>query len=80
MHAVVLAGGYATRLWPITRHRPKMLLPVGETTVIDRILTELEEDDRIEHVYLSTNENFADDFRSHSRPYTMINPDDSSFS
>lgn len=65
MHAVVLAGGYATRLWPITRHRPKMLLPVGETTVIDRILTELEEDDRIEHVYLSTNENFADDFRSH---------------
>ncbi|UPM42004.1 nucleotidyltransferase family protein [Halocatena salina] len=65
MHAVVLAGGYATRLWPITRHRPKMLLPVGETTVIDRILTELEGDDRIENVYLSTNESFADDFRSH---------------
>lgn len=65
MHAVVLAGGYATRLWPITRHRPKMLLPVGETTVIDRILTELEGDDRIEHVYLSTNESFAADFDSH---------------
>ncbi|RRJ28256.1 sugar phosphate nucleotidyltransferase [Halocatena pleomorpha] len=65
MHAVVLAGGYATRLWPITRHRPKMLLPVGETTVIDRILTELEGDDRIENVYLSTNENFAAEFKSH---------------
>lgn len=65
MYAVVLAGGYATRLWPITRHRPKMLLPVGETTVIDRILTGLEEDDRIEHVYLSTNEHFAADFQSH---------------
>lgn len=65
MHAVVLAGGYATRLWPITRHRPKMLLPVGETTVIDRILTELEDDDRIEHVYVSTNESFADDFEEH---------------
>jgi glucose-1-phosphate thymidylyltransferase len=65
MKAVVLAGGYATRLWPITRNRPKMLLPVGETTVIDRILGELEADDRIEEVYLSTNERFADDFEAH---------------
>ena len=61
MKAVVLAGGYATRLWPVTRNRPKMLLPVGETTVIDRILVELERDDRIEDVFVSTNERFADD-------------------
>lgn len=65
MDAVVLAGGYATRLWPLTRNRPKMLLPVGETTVIDRILGELERDDRIEGVYLSTNERFVEDFREH---------------
>jgi glucose-1-phosphate thymidylyltransferase len=65
MKAVVLAGGYATRLWPITRHRPKMLLPVGETTVIDRILQELEDDDRIDDVFVSTNERFADDFEAH---------------
>ncbi len=65
MHAVVLAGGYATRMWPVTRHRPKMLLPVGETTVIDTILEELEADDRIEDVYVSTNERFAEDFQSH---------------
>jgi glucose-1-phosphate thymidylyltransferase len=65
MKAVVLAGGYATRLWPLTRHRPKMLLPVGETTVIDRVLGELESDDRIEDVFVSTNERFAEDFQSH---------------
>ncbi len=65
MHAVVLAGGYATRLWPITRHRPKMLLPVGETTVIDSVLSDLEADERIDHVYLSTNERFADTFETH---------------
>ncbi|MFD1587034.1 sugar phosphate nucleotidyltransferase [Halorientalis brevis] len=65
MDAVVLAGGYATRLWPVTKHRPKMLLPVGETTVIDRILTELETDDRIENVYVSTNERFAAEFEAH---------------
>ena len=63
--AVVLAGGYATRLWSVTRNRPKMLLPIGETTVIDRVLAELEADDRIEDVYVSTNERFAEDFLEH---------------
>ena len=65
MKAVVLAGGYATRLWPITKHRPKMFLPVGETTVIDRIFEQLEHDDRIDTVYVSTNERFADDFEAY---------------
>ncbi|SFB76069.1 glucose-1-phosphate thymidylyltransferase [Halobiforma haloterrestris] len=63
--AVVLAGGYATRLWPITRHRPKMFLPLGETTVLDRIYAELEGLDRIDEVYVSTNERFAPDFAAH---------------
>jgi len=65
MDAIVLAGGYATRLWPITRRRPKMLLPIGETTVIDGVLRSLEDDERIGTTYLSTNEAFADDFRAH---------------
>ncbi|WP_336338917.1 NDP-sugar synthase [Haloarcula brevis] len=65
MKAIVLAGGYATRLWPVTKHRPKMLLPVGDTTVIDRILGELEADNRISDVFVSTNERFAEDFRDH---------------
>ncbi len=65
MKAVVLAGGYATRLWPITRNRPKMLLPVGETTVIDRVLGELDADERIDDVFVSTNERFAEAFEKH---------------
>ncbi len=65
MDSVVLAGGYATRLWPITRHRPKMFLPVGESTVVDRVFTELEADDRIDDVYVSTNERFAGEFESY---------------
>jgi glucose-1-phosphate thymidylyltransferase len=39
-----------------------MFLPVGETTVIDRIFRELERDERIEEVFVSTNERFAADF------------------
>jgi glucose-1-phosphate thymidylyltransferase len=42
-----------------------MFLPVGDSTVIDRIFAELESDDRIDEVFVSTNERFADDFRSY---------------
>lgn len=63
MDAIVLAGGYATRLWPLTRDRPKMLLPIGEDTIIDGILSDLEADDRISNVYISTNEFFEDELR-----------------
>jgi glucose-1-phosphate thymidylyltransferase len=65
MDAIVLAGGYATRLWPITRNRPKMFLPIGQQTIIDRVLAPLEAHERIDDVYVSTNELFADDFRAH---------------
>ena len=65
MDAIVLAGGYATRMWPITRNRPKMLLPVGDTTVIDKTLAQLDADDDVEDVYISTNERFAADFENY---------------
>jgi len=64
MDAIVLAGGYATRLWPITKHRPKMLLPIGERTVIGTVFEKLERDERIRDVYVSTNEKFAGEFES----------------
>jgi glucose-1-phosphate thymidylyltransferase len=65
MEAVVLAGGYATRLWPITRHRAKPLLPLAGEPIVDRILRPLEDEPRVETVYVSTNERFADDFQKH---------------
>jgi glucose-1-phosphate thymidylyltransferase len=65
MDAVVLAGGFATRLWPITRHRPKMFLPIGDGTVIDRIFGDLEDDDRVDRVLVSTNQEFAEEFREY---------------
>ena len=37
MKAVIMAGGYATRLWPITKTKAKPLLPLGNKTIIDYI-------------------------------------------
>ncbi|WP_313690950.1 NDP-sugar synthase [Halorarum halobium] len=74
MKAVVLAGGYATRLWPITRHRPKMFLPVGEGTVIDQIFADLEADERIDEVFVSTNERFAERFEEYLAEATFEKP------
>ena len=74
MDAVVLAGGYATRLWPITRNRPKMFLPVGSETVIDATFADLEADDRVETVYVSTNERFAEAFERYLAERSLEKP------
>jgi glucose-1-phosphate thymidylyltransferase len=42
-----------------------MFLPVGDLTIVDRILTQLEDDSCIDDVYVSTNARFADEFRDH---------------
>lgn len=41
MKAVILAGGMGTRLRPLTCSRPKMLLPLGDSTLIEQLLNQL---------------------------------------
>lgn len=62
MNLLVLAAGYATRLYPLTRDRPKALLPVAGRPMLDWLLERLEPigfDAR----YVVTNARFADQFR-----------------
>lgn len=64
MKAIVLAGGHATRLWPLTRHRAKPLLPLGDQPIISYIIHELRDIPAVDEVLISTNAKFADDFET----------------
>lgn len=63
MKAIVLAGGHATRLWPVTKNRAKPLLPLGNRPIVDFIIEELEEE--VDDLIISTNEKFASDFEDY---------------
>ncbi|MEO5722891.1 MAG: sugar phosphate nucleotidyltransferase, partial [Ilumatobacteraceae bacterium] len=41
MRAVVLVGGFGTRLRPLTLTTPKPMLPVGHTSILERLVTNL---------------------------------------
>jgi len=65
MDSIILAGGYATRLWPITKHRAKPLLPLGGKPILNYILDELEEIEEIDKIYITTNERFESSFKDY---------------
>ena len=65
MKAVVLAGGFAKRMWPLTKERPKHLLPVAGRPMLDHVIDKLEPVRELDHIFISTNARFKDDFRSY---------------
>lgn len=61
MKAIILAAGYATRLYPLTENFPKPLLPVGGKPILDWLIDDLK--DSIDEFIVVTNHKFADIFR-----------------
>ncbi len=68
MKAVILAGGYATRLYPQTRDRPKHLLEVDGRPLLELLLERLPLGE-LDAVYVVTNAKFADLFREWAESY-----------
>ena len=62
MKTIVIAAGYATRLGELTRNFPKPLLKIGNTTILDRMLDDLDTIDDIDEHIVVTNHKFASIF------------------
>jgi glucose-1-phosphate thymidylyltransferase len=69
LDAVILAGGYGKRLWPITLNTAKPLLPVCGRPVIEYIMEKLDEIECIRNIIISTNLRFGDDFKRWAEKY-----------
>jgi glucose-1-phosphate thymidylyltransferase len=69
MKVVVLAAGYATRLYPLTLNQPKPLLPVAGKPMIEHVLDNLAPIGGIDQIYVVTNAKFAGHFQKWSEHY-----------
>lgn len=79
MKVLLLAAGYGTRLYPLTKDTPKPLLEVGDRPMVNHILDKVKELDDVEELLLVTNDKFYDRFQEWqstidtSWPVTILN-------
>jgi len=69
MKVIILAAGYATRLYPLTLTQPKPLLPVAGKPMIDYVLDNLAPIGGIDRIYVVTNAKFAGHFQTWADAY-----------
>lgn len=68
MRTFILAGGFAIRLWPLTEHRAKPLLPLVGKPILTHIIEKLPRDF---HVTVSTNASFEEHFNEWQKQQKM---------
>lgn len=62
MKAIVLAAGYVTRLYPLTKNQTKPLLKVGNKTILDHIVEKMNHVHVLDEVFILTNDKFTTHF------------------
>ena len=60
MKCIILAAGYATRLYPLTENFPKPLLKINDKPIIEWLMDDVS--DKINEFIVVTNHKFADIF------------------
>ncbi|WP_405726123.1 nucleotidyltransferase family protein [Anaerotignum sp.] len=79
MKAIILAAGYATRLYPLTLNRPKALLPIGKKPIIDHIVEKMDAVEELDEIFVVSNDKFASHFEAWAKtaksrvPITVLN-------
>ena len=74
MKNIVIAAGYATRLGELTRNFPKPLLKIGQSTILGRMLDDIDTIPEIDEHVIITNHRFADIFRQWAAEQTYTKP------
>ena len=76
MKCLILAAGYATRLYPLTENFPKPLLKIGEKTILDWLLEDIHTAGMVNSYIVISNHKFAHHFQSwaaqHTLPITVL--------
>jgi glucose-1-phosphate thymidylyltransferase len=69
VNVLILAAGYATRLYPLTLNKAKPLLVVGGKPIIEWVVDNLSGVPDLETIYVVTNDKFASDFQAWTETY-----------
>lgn len=62
MKCLILAAGYATRLYPLTENFPKPLLSVGNKTILDHLIDDIDTLGTVDEYVVISNHKFAQHF------------------
>lgn len=65
MHCIILAAGFATRLYPLTHNFPKALLPIKGRAIVDYLIEDALKQKEISSITLITNDKFYSLFKKH---------------
>ena len=78
MKCLILAAGYATRLYPLTENFPKPLLKVGEKAILDWLVDDIDEAGMVDEYVVISNHKFAEHFEAWaaSKPQKVTVVDD----
>ena len=71
MKCLILAAGYATRLYPLTKDFPKPLLKVQDKTILDWLIDDIDSLGAVDEYVVISNHKFADHFRTWSAQRTQ---------
>lgn len=74
MKALILAAGYATRLYPITIHKPKSLLTIKGKPIIEYTINKLESLEQMDEILIVTNQKFFKQFQSWLDNFPFLKP------
>lgn len=74
MKNIIIAAGYATRLYPLTENFPKPLLKVGNKSILERMFDDIDKIEDVDEHIIVTNHKFAKCFEEWKRGMSYTKP------